>query len=325
MNQKLCRQVALLALVFTTAVLQAGEPRVGRFTKYETPEFVIITSRSGEQARKFVEEIGKFRLTLERMLGKHATRSVFPTHIVIASASDWTKWLQPRENVAGFFQSARFANYLAMNGDADLDEAVHVMLHEYTHYYLASQFAGEYPPWFNEGLAELMSYAKFDKGLAILRVPLDQVHEAANGGWIPFERMLEVDQNDPEYQSHQLVPSFYAQAWLTMHYGLVENRDFGREIIEYIRHVNELMPQKEAAHQAFGADLAAPDKLLRDYSHNPHMSSGAINLGDVPPATLPAGKPIDDVETMCVFADLMLQGHFPPGRIHPLVESITRR
>jgi hypothetical protein len=87
------------------------------------------------------------------------------------------KYLQPRENIAGYFQRARFDNYMTFNGDAS-DYAIYVMFHEYTHFYLSSQFSGEYPPWFNEGLAEVMGYAKFSEAGMVLQIPMFRVHEA---------------------------------------------------------------------------------------------------------------------------------------------------
>ena len=115
-----------------------------------------------------------------------------------------------------------------------------MIFHEYTHFYLASQFAGEYPPWFNEGMAELMGFAKFDQGMAIMQVPMWRVYEARDGDWIPFERLIRVDHNSPEYQSHKLANSFYSQAWLTVHYGMVENRTFGKQMFEFLNLLNNL-------------------------------------------------------------------------------------
>lgn len=301
-----------------------GEPRVGKFVQYDAGEFVVVTSRSGAQARRIMEDLVKFRLTLERVLGKRATPNAFPTTIVITSASDWNSWLRPRENVAGFFQRARFANYMAIDGDAPVDEALHVMFHEYTHYYLASQFAGEYPPWFNEGLAELMGWARFDKGMALLQVPMYQVYEAREGDWISFERLIKVDQSDPEYQSHKLAPSFYAQSWLTLNYGLIENRDFGAQIFRYLQKLNTLVPQEEAARATFG-DLAAADKLLRDYSRAKNIAGGGLALADVPEVQLPAPKPLTEFDAMSILADLMLEARISPERIRPLVQSLERR
>jgi hypothetical protein len=55
------------------------------------------------------------------------------------------------------------------------------------------------------------------------------------------------------------------------------------------------------------------------------MLSGAINLGDLPPVTLPEGKPLDDADAMAILADLMLESRLPPDRTRPLVESLGRR
>src|SRR5690349_9889987 len=141
------RLILLLSVAWPTF---AGEPRIGKFTRYDAGDFVIVTSRSGSQARRIVEDLNKFRRTLERTLGRNATQNSFPTVIVITSTTDWKNWLQPRQGIMGYFQRSRFSNYLALNGDLPPEDTLHVVFHEYTHYYLASQFAGEYPPWYNE-------------------------------------------------------------------------------------------------------------------------------------------------------------------------------
>src|SRR5689334_20260043 len=82
------------------AHVKAGEPRIGKFVKYDTGDFVIITSRSSAQAREIIEKLVKFRLSLEKLLGKRAAQSGIGTYIVIVGASDWEKYLQPRQNIA---------------------------------------------------------------------------------------------------------------------------------------------------------------------------------------------------------------------------------
>jgi hypothetical protein len=205
------RAWVLLALLFSTAAF-AAEPRVGRMVSYELEDYTIYSTRSSSQARRFATELGKFRLTLEKLLGKRATKAHIPTHLVVLSRGEWERYLQPRQHVAGWFQPGMFSNVIVMNGDAEGTEVSHLVFHEYTHYYLASQFAGEYPPWFNEGLAEVMGYARFDKGMCILLIPEHLQRTARGGDWIPFERMIKVDHGSPEYQSHKLAGTFYAQS-----------------------------------------------------------------------------------------------------------------
>jgi hypothetical protein len=170
-----------------------------------------------------------------------------------------------------------------------------------------------------------MGYATFDKGTTVLRIPVHLVHEARVGNWIPFDRLIRVDHYDPEYQSHRLMPSFYAQSWLTVHYGMVENRDFGRQLIGYLNELNRLVPQDEAARKVFGADLSVPDRLLRDYSRTRQLNSGAMNLGEIPPVTFAEGKPVSEPDAIALFADLMLDTNRPPDAIRPLIESLERR
>jgi hypothetical protein len=316
--------VACAAAVWAPLRADAADPRIGKFTKYDTGDFVIVTSRSSDQARQIMQKLVKFRVTLEKFLGRRAARSGIGTHIVIVSAGDWDKYVRPGENVAGFFQRGKFDNFMAMNGDVG-DYAVYVMFHEYTHYYLASQFAGEYPPWFNEGLAELMAYAKFtpDNRVA-LQIPMERVYEARDSDWIPFERLIKVDYRSPEYQSHQLAQAFYAQAWLTVHYGMIEDRAFGRQFMDYLAQMNELVPQEEAARNAFG-DLAAVDAKLREYSRKTSLSSGAMDLGEIPEVTLPKGQPMSEADGYAAIIDVMLATNREPAKIRPLVEALQKR
>lgn len=313
---------AILSCVMTA---QAAEPRMAQFTRYDAGEFTVITSRSASQARALVGNLAKFRLALETTLKRRATGKEFPTTIIICGNNDWRLWLQPRQNVGGFFQRGEFENFMALDGAESFDLTQVVLFHEYTHYFLASRFAGQYPPWFNEGLAELMGYAKFDEGRVILRIPGPRLTDVRMSEWIPFERMIRIDQNDPEYQSHKLAPSFYGQAWLTVQYGMVENREFGAQMFDYLADRNRLVPHEDAARKAFGEDLSVPDKWLRDYVRESGMSSGLVNIPVQPPVELGPGTPLDPVETMAIFADLMLSMGQSPDRVRPLIESLERR
>jgi hypothetical protein len=323
------RMTSICALAWVMSFMGAwpahgAEPRVGRMVAYELPDYTIYTTRSSSQARRFATELGKFRVTLEKLLGKRATKNHIPTHLVILSRGEWEKYLQPGKHVAGVFQAGMFSNAIMMNGDAEGTEVTPLVFHEYTHYYLSSQFAGEYPPWFNEGLAEVMGYARFDKQGVLLLIPDHRVREARDGDWIPFERLIRVDHSSPEYQSHKLADSFYAQAWLTVHYALLENREFGHQVFNYLTQLNTLVPQEQAAKSTFG-DLAATDAKLRAYSRSNKMHSGGLPLGDIPEVALPAEKPVAELDAEAVIADLMLKTRQPPARTRPIIESLGRR
>ncbi len=319
----LLSSILLSTIALSTGAL-AAEPRIGKMVSYELPDYTIYTTRSSAQALTFANELAKFRVTLEKLLGKRAVDSRMPTHVVILGRSAWEKYLQPRQNIAGWFQRGRFANYIVINGDAEGTEGLHLIFHEYTHYYLASQFSGDYPPFFSEGLAELMGYCAFDQGMAIVLIPADQVEVARSGDWIPFERLIRIDQDSPEYISHKLAANFYAQSWLTLHYAFIENREFGRQLLEYVGLINKLVPQEKAIKQAFG-DLKGIDAKLRAHSRNPDLASGGVGLGAIPEIELPAGKPLEDLDALAVVANLMIETRIQPERIRPVIDSLASR
>ena len=49
------------------------------------------------------------------------------------------------------------------------------------------------------------------------------------------------------------------------------------------------------------------DKQLRDYSRAKRMISGGINLGELPAVTLPAGKPLTELDALAVVTNLMIE------------------
>src|SRR3954467_1120337 len=126
--------VALCALGSLAGTTPAAEPRIGKFVAYDSGEFRIVTSRSGNQARQVIEDLAKFRVLLEKALRLRATNTAIPTQILIVSEADWHKYLEPRKNLAGWFQRGNFANYMTINGDADRSIATATIFHEYTHY-----------------------------------------------------------------------------------------------------------------------------------------------------------------------------------------------
>ena len=143
------------------------------------------------------------------------------------------------------------------------------------------------------------------------------VYEARDGDWIPFERLIRVDHNSPEYQSHKLANSFYAQ--------VLADRALrhGRE--PRIRQAD--VPVPEPAQQCCGrskkrprprsADLGVMDKQLRDYSRrSTSMSSGSMRLGEVPAVDAAPGKPVAELDALAI-----MRHHARPRGSRPIASG----
>ena len=315
---------ALMLALCAMGVGAAG-PRIGKFVEYQAGKFTIVTSRGEAQVRDLVDSLAQFQATLEVVLKRKAVETGVPTHIFIVSSRDWEKYLQPREGIGGLFVPRRFANYILIDGDTDRGKAWPLIFHEYTHFFLRSQFSGEYPPWFNEGLAEMFSEASFKNDMTVFGIPAQRVFDTRQSEWITFDRLLAVDQSSPEYQSHSMMPGFYGQAWYTMHYGMLENRPFGKQIFTYINQLNFLVPREEATRDTFGADLATIDKQLFEYSRRSKLATGGIKVAQSVPLPLSAGVAVSELDALARITDLMIETRVAPDRIRPMVESLSGR
>jgi tetratricopeptide (TPR) repeat protein len=167
-----------------------------------------------------------------------------------------------------------------------------------------------------------MASAKFERGVAILQIPESRLQQARSGEWIPFERLIRVSHDDPEYQSHKLMPSFYAQSWLAVHYGMVANAEFRNRMFQYLADLNALMPQDQAARRAFGEDLSVTDRKLREYARAARISPGSVDYGPIPAVEIVQPQPLGDTDAMSLVADLMLDAHQPSARAAPLIQAL---
>jgi tetratricopeptide (TPR) repeat protein len=320
---KASQGVAVAFAVMCAGSAFAREPKIGKFVEYQAGNFTIATSLGEAQVRDLMDDLALFQLTLETTLHRKSVDTGIPTHIMLLGHREWEKYLMPRQELAGLFVPRSFANYLFIDGSTDHLQALRIVFHEYTHFFLSSQLAGEYPPWFNEGMAELFSMSTFGKGQAEFGIPVGRVLDVRSSEWIPFDRLLAVNSRAPEYITHTLARGFYGQAWLTVQYGMVEDRAFGAQMFSYINALNRLVPQDEAIRNSFGTDLAAIDKKLFAYSRRSSLNAVGIKIGNVPPLTLSAGRVVAETEALAMFADLMMIVGIEPARVRLFVDAVA--
>ena len=61
---------------------------------------------------------------------------------------------------------------------------------------------------------------------------------------------------------------------------MVENREFGKQMFEYLSQLNSLRPADEAARTAFGPDLGSSTNSCAITRATTSMASGGIALGE---------------------------------------------
>jgi len=223
-----------------------------RYVELSTSQLTLISAASEDETRRIALHVGMFRAAVELALGISLPKAI-QTRIYALSDRDWKKYAEPRPGVSGYFLSHPASSDLMFNADDASARAYELIFHEYLHHILRTSWSGEVPPFFDEGLAEVFSTARFDEGTVRLEPRPDYVRFLRHSDWLPFERLLRIKRHDREYLEHNLAPAFYAQAWATMYYAMAIDPAAGGRLMEYLRELHEGSPDLHAAERFVGA------------------------------------------------------------------------
>lgn len=224
--------VAALVLV-ACATAHADEDR---FTELTHEQFTLVSASTEHQTRKIARQILMFQSALEDVFGT-SLQPATPTRIFALSARDWQERVRARSDAAGYFVAHPFSSDLLFDAEARGSQATELMFHEYSHHVLRTLTTGDYPAFFDEGLAEVFSNVTFDGEWVEFAPRPDHIAHLRRREWLPLERLLEVRRRDAEYTDHLLAPSFYAQAWATLYFAMASDSTFGIRLRAYIRQI----------------------------------------------------------------------------------------
>jgi tetratricopeptide (TPR) repeat protein len=291
-------------LTLLCASVQADE---GRYLELVTPEFTVVSGGSEARTRELAAQIGMFRAAVEQWFGVKLTPAI-PMRIYALNARDWKRYAQPRTGVAGYFVAQPFASDLIFDVEDTSGGAHELMFHEYVHYILRTFWAGEVPPFLDEGLAEVLSTARFENGSVHIGPRHDHIRFLRRNEWLPFERLLDVKRHDPEYLDHALAPAFYAQAWATVYYAMAIHTAFGERMTAYVRELNAGGSSVKAAEQLIGAVSAEANRDIATHIRKRRPLS-ATRLPVVAPASLEqvSVRPLSVDEAALSLGELMLR------------------
>jgi tetratricopeptide (TPR) repeat protein len=229
--------------------------------------FTLYSALDEKSTRAFATNMERFDRIVAGANGVRQRHSAGPTRVFLVSPEDYREYFQPSAIVVGFFSdTSGMGNDIVMPANPGSQDAYPTVFHEYTHFIQRTQFPGEQPLWFEEGLAELFSTARFnDRGIE-LTVPKGRLDDLRILPWMPAETFFKLDRGSQAYRQHSMAAAFYAQSWVVMHYAFVGNPPFMREIDDYIARLTRRESPEAAAQGAFGRSLAELDAELRSYA-----------------------------------------------------------
>ncbi len=144
------------------------------------------------------------------------------------------------------------------------EQAAQIAVHEYVH--LVARHAGlRFPPWLNEGLAELYSNLRTlgDKVLVGDLIP-GRLQALYVDKWVPLSVILSAGPDSPYYNEKNKAGSLYNEGWALVHM-LQLSPEYVARFRDFLGAVQGGMDSSAALEKVYGKSVASVEKDLQAY------------------------------------------------------------
>lgn len=267
--------IACGALVTWVAPGSAKELWERDWNEVRSSHFVFVSALDESRTRELVRDLEHFRQAAEIVtnIGRFDERItttvyVFPSRVREFGIADGT---------LGYFAPRMRENLAAVSSISGI-ELDNVIKHEYLHFLIHNRDSLRYPPWFDEGFAEVMETLETEGRRVTYGEPdASRIASLNSHAWMSFNKLIETrstQQLDGATRS-----LFYAQSWLLTHYLMFgrPERTFAADNVAYLRRVENGEPGVAAFEAAFGVRVSRLRRTLERYGAR-RLRVVALNL-----------------------------------------------
>jgi tetratricopeptide (TPR) repeat protein len=250
-------------LIAHAAAANAKEIWEGRWIEIRSEHFVLASALSEERSTRLALELENFRAAVDVLTGAKGIEDAIPTKIYLLPRAE--EALGFGGSLDGYFSAQMRANYAVMIASGSYSDEV--LKHEYTHYLIANRDLRQFPPWLNEGLAEVFSTLRVaGSAVEFGRGVEGRLNNLMTENWISFESVL--DRRPGSRMGGRVTAMFYAQSWMLVHYLMVGGgrAEFPANVADYMRRLEGREPALPAFEAAFGLEVGPLEHQLIDYS-----------------------------------------------------------
>ncbi len=242
-----------------------------KWLRIHSKNFLLVGNATESDIRRVGRSLEEFRSALGIMFPKMEQAPTASVTVLVFKNDESFRPYKPLNegnpaNVVAFFQPGEDVNYIAVPAAAALSG---VVFHEYLHLLLRENL-GSLPLWVSEGLAEC--YSTFEIGgkqneFTLGRPPERHIATLNEGiPFVPVKKLLDVQQNSPEYNERSKQGMFYAQSWAMVHY-LIFGPDSKRrnQFVQLLTALTRGEPFEESFSDAFQTDYGTLEDEMREY------------------------------------------------------------
>ncbi|HWQ87970.1 DUF1570 domain-containing protein [Brevundimonas sp.] len=270
---RLLLALALLALTPASALAE--------WRRAESPNFIVYSDGSERNLRDYTARLERFDALMKVRFGRGQDDDVrkLPVYLVENGRALRTALPNLPEGFTGYYSTSEndiFA--ILVRGESD-----DILLHEYTHHFMAKNGDSQYPGWLSEGFAEYFATATVpERGKASFGLPNPgRQYALQQNRWLPKDQVLRakgsMDVGDSAGRG-----MYYAQSWALTHWALSDPARV-QNLVAYLTAINGGRDPVETWQAIFGTSPEQLTAQLRAYLRS-SLRYAQIDLPPVTPA-----------------------------------------
>jgi tetratricopeptide (TPR) repeat protein len=300
MTRKKQTLIAAVFLVFATV----HSPASAEWREAKTDHFVVVSEGSERELLRMSRQLESVHWLMGLATRANTTDNVAPVRIILVDSIRDVRRAHggDNRNVAGFYRTfVEGAVAVVPRDQGDFSRTI--LFHEYAHHFMSQYMRGNFPPWYTEGFAEVISTASFEREgrISFGRAATHRAYELLQMEWTPMQRMMSAPRADRPRDGQ----ASYGQYWLAVHYFIFSGQRRG-ELSNYINRINQGESIDEA-HDAFTGGLELLDRDMRAYLRR---NSFTYQNADIPADVggTPVVRSLTPGEGAIVAAEVKLSG-----------------
>lgn len=248
-----------------------------------SPHFVVVSDGSERELVRMSQRLEAVHWMLGLVTGVRPDEDVQPVKIYlvnnIAAVHRAMGITNANSGVAGFYRP-QLTGAIAVVPRSEGQFSTTILYHEYAHHYLLQYLDIPVPGWLNEGFAEFISTASFEREghITIGHAARHRTAELENDRWTPISRMFA----PRSINDREAGVANYGQYWVVTHY-LISTDERRRRLNLFTNALNRGTTVTEANSLFGGLDVL--DREVRAYSRR---STVTARLAPLPPGVMAA-------------------------------------
>jgi hypothetical protein len=283
---------AAAALLSCLALLPAASARAAAscrpWLEMQAGRFRVISNLPASDTAAMIGSLARFQGAVRKLTTAEELRSP-PTTVVFMRPDEW-----PSQRWGGMFvtRGDRLENLIMVPQYQDHFTRFHTVMHEYVHYVMHQQPGFTYPPWYDEGLAEVLSAVYEDRDLVRVGSISDDAFLTVDTHGLLLREVLQMQGNWDDQPDDAIVRLFYARAAVLVHYLMFASDLRHRQSDEYMALLNQGMDADRAFQKAFDTDYETLEREVAGYVLKGKVKWAGLKRAELPEAKIGAQRPL---------------------------------